>query len=71
MVVRFDKKSNPKVEHPGMLEGLAIRVTLSWADASGIVRAWALKADKLLCYEHTGEATNKDHIHLLYSQVLV
>lgn len=28
-----------------------------------------MKADKLLCYEHTGEETNKDHVHLLMIRV--
>lgn len=45
--------------------GLAVRITLPFADLSGTVRAWALKADKLLCYEHVGEKTSKPHCHLL------
>lgn len=45
--------------------GLAVRITLPFSDLSGTVRAWALKADKLLCYEHVGEKTSKPHCHLL------
>jgi len=52
-----------------MLPGLAVRITLPFSDASGIVREWALKADKLLCYEHVGEDTKKPHIHLLLIRV--
>lgn len=52
-----------------MLDGLAVRITLPFSDASGIVREWALKAEKLLCYEHIGEATNKPHVHMLLIRV--
>ena len=45
--------------------GLAVRITLPFSDVSGVVRDWALKADKLLCYEHIGEKTSKPHVHLL------
>lgn len=34
-----------------------------------MVREWALKADKLLCYEHVGEKTLKPHVHLLLIRV--
>jgi len=44
---------------------LAVRITLPFADASGCVHAWALKAEKLLCYEHLGSETEKVHVHLL------
>jgi hypothetical protein len=50
---------------------LAVRITLPFSDVSGVVRAWALKADKLLCYEHTGELTEKPHVHLLLINVSV
>jgi len=48
-----------------MAPSLAVRITAPFSDLSGIVRAWALKADKLVAYEHTGDATEKVHIHLL------
>lgn len=63
------KKSSAIVDNPGMAPSLAVRITLPFSDISGVVRAWALKADKLLCYEHTGEQTNKDHVHLLMIRV--
>jgi len=50
--------------------GLAVRITLPFSDLSGTVRAWALKADKLLCYEHIGEKTSKPHCHLLLLGVM-
>lgn len=52
-----------------MLDGLAVRITLPFSDASGIVREWAMKAEKLLCYEHVGEATKKPHVHMLLINV--
>lgn len=52
-----------------MLEGLAVRITLPFSDASGMVREWALKAERIVCYEHVGEATAKPHIHLLLLRV--
>lgn len=52
-----------------MIPALAVRITLPFSDASGIVRVWALKAEKLVCYEHIGEATSKPHIHLLLIRV--
>lgn len=52
-----------------MPASLAVRITLPFSDISGVVRAWALKVDKLLCYEHTGDVTNKDHVHLLMIRV--
>lgn len=50
---------------PAMPLNLSVRLTLPFSDVSGAVRQWALKADKLLCYEHVGEATEKPHVHLL------
>jgi len=52
-----------------MVASYAVRITLPFSDVSGIVRAWALKADKLLCYEHIGTATEKEHVHLLMIRV--
>lgn len=43
----------------------SVRITLPFSDVSGAVRAWALKADSLLCYEHVGAMTEKTHVHLL------
>lgn len=47
----------------------AVRITLPFSDISGTVRSWALKADKLLCYEH--DNTDKLHCHLLMLNVSV
>lgn len=52
-----------------MVASYAVRITLPFSDVSGIVRAWALKADKLLCYEHVGTVTEKQHVHLLMMRV--
>lgn len=46
----------------------AVRVTYSWAQAQTIAHLWALRADKVLVYEHskaTFTAKNKTHIHML------
>lgn len=63
--VFFHEKSSPRVELPGSMHNFAVRVTLPFVDVSGVVRRWALAADKLLCYEHTGSVTEKVHVHLL------
>lgn len=47
----------------------SVRITLPFSDVSGAVRSWAMKADKLLCYEHTN--TDKVHCHLLMMNVSV
>lgn len=49
----------------------AVRITKSFSDLSGVVRAWALKADKMIVYEHVGDETEKVHIHLLMLGVSV
>lgn len=41
-----------------------VRVTHSFQDASGVVALWADRCEKLLCYEHVGDVTEKIHIHL-------
>lgn len=51
--------------------GLAVRITLPFSDLSGTVRAWALKADQLVCYEHLGKKSGKRHVHLLMLGVVV
>jgi len=46
----------------------AVRVTHSWLQAQSIVHLWALRADKVLVYEHskaTFTARDKTHIHML------
>lgn len=46
----------------------AVRVTHSWLRAQSIAHAWALRADKVLVYEHSQEtktARDKTHIHML------
>lgn len=57
------KKSRGRIEVPGTMFNFAVRITLPFSDVSGAVRSWAMKADKLLCYEHTN--TDKLHCHLL------
>lgn len=47
----------------------AVRITKPFSDLSGTVRQWAMKADKLLCYEH--DNTDKLHCHLLMLNVSV
>jgi len=42
-----------------------VRITHSYQDASGVVALWASRADKVVVYEHVGEATEKVHIHLV------
>lgn len=59
------KKSNPRVEVPGTMTNFAVRITLPFFDLSGALRAWALKADTILVYEHLGGKTEKVHIHAL------
>lgn len=51
--------------------GLAVRITLPFSDVSGTVRAWALKAEQLVCYEHLGKKSGKRHVHLLMLGVIV
>ena len=46
----------------------AVRVTHSWQQAQSIAHLWALRADKVLVYEHskaTFTARDKTHIHML------
>lgn len=46
----------------------AVRVTHSWLQAQSIAHTWALRADKVLVYEHSQEtqtARDKIHIHML------
>lgn len=47
----------------------AVRITKPFSDLSGTVRQWAMKADKMLCYEH--DNTDKLHCHLLMLNVSV
>ena len=51
--------------------GLAVRITLPFSDLSGTVRAWALKAEQLVCYEHQGKKSGKRHVHMLLLGVVV
>lgn len=53
------------------VSGLAVRITLPFSDLSGTVRAWALKADQLVCYEHQGKKSGKRHVHMLLLGVVV
>lgn len=46
----------------------AVRVTHAWLQAQSIAHSWALRADKVLVYEHSQEtktAKDKIHIHML------
>jgi hypothetical protein len=46
----------------------AVRVTHSWLQAQSVAHTWALRADKVLVYEHSQEtktARDKTHIHML------
>jgi len=46
----------------------AVRVTHSWVLAQSVVHLWALRADKVLVYEHSTEtntSADKTHIHML------
>ena len=43
----------------------AIRFTEPYQTLATTVSDWALKSDKVLCYEHTGSKTDKVHCHLL------
>jgi len=46
----------------------AVRVTHSWLQAQSVAHSWALRADKVLVYEHsqqTKTAKGKTHIHML------
>lgn len=45
-----------------MSPNLAVRITAPFSDLSGMVRNWALKADKVLVYQHDDD---KVHIHVL------
>jgi len=46
----------------------AVRITHSWLQAQSVAHNWALRADKVLVYEHsqqTKTAKGKTHIHML------
>lgn len=47
------------------MNGYFVRITRSYADASGVIRAWSTRATKMVVYEHVGEKTEKTHIHIL------
>lgn len=42
-----------------------VRITRSYTDLSGLVAIWSARADKVVVYEHTGEETEKTHIHMV------
>ena len=48
-----------------MLHDLFCRITKSYSDASGVIRAWSTRVSKMVVYEHVGEKTQKAHIHIL------
>lgn len=48
-----------------MLHDLFCRITHSYSDASGVIRAWSTRVSKMVVYEHVGEETKKAHIHIL------
>lgn len=41
------------------------RITRSYSDLSGMVAVWSERAFKMVVYEHTGEETEKTHIHMV------
>lgn len=43
----------------------AVRITHSYDVASPIIRAWALKANRMAVYEHEGAQTEKVHVHMV------
>lgn len=42
-----------------------VRITRSYSDLSGLVNIWSARADKVVVYEHTGDETEKIHIHMV------
>lgn len=42
-----------------------VRITHSYESSARLLSAWALKCEKMVCYEHVGEETEKIHIHVL------
>lgn len=52
-----------------MVMNLAVRISVPWQDLSGTVRSWALKADRLVCYEHDDDGAERIHCHLLMLNV--
>lgn len=42
-----------------------VRITRSYSDLSGMVAIWSERASKVVVYEHTGEQTEKTHIHMV------
>lgn len=48
-----------------MLNDYAVRITYPYDQAGPIIRAWATRVSKMVVYEHTGDKTEKVHIHLL------
>lgn len=48
-----------------MATNYAVRITRSYAAVERAVVAVALRCDKVLAYEHVGDATEKVHIHLM------
>lgn len=42
-----------------------VRITHPYEDCAPVVSLWALRCEKLAVYEHTGDKTEKVHIHIL------
>ena len=43
---------------------LFIRITHTYDECKHIVSRWAMECDKMAVYEHVGERTKKEHIHI-------
>lgn len=48
-----------------MIPGMAVRITRPFSDLSGTVRQWALKAERLVVYEHNDDGAERIHCHML------
>lgn len=48
-----------------MLYDYFVRITYSFEEARPIITTWASKVSKMVVYQHTGEKTEKTHIHIM------
>lgn len=54
-----------------MSHSYAVRITYPYETIKPLMEIWAEKCEKMAIYEHTGERTNKVHIHLVIERCSV
>lgn len=47
------------------MEHAFVRIVMAYDDVKSLVAAWSQLCEKLICYEHVGEKTEKVHVHIL------